>query len=276
MITERQTAGSCFRVAITAVARRKHPSLARSFFHPLQTTKKHGFSIDLFDDEEAMAPRVQEKRVMTKIRFQLIALGALLAGLGGLFAPGPTGANTILDFSDFSSDVTFTSDPAALVTVTGSEGQLTIHINSAADFEIAQPYLNANFDITPQLVSGFASPNCSEDSQAQTVDGLCKYNSKDEFGSGNKPPSAELTTMLIHNITMTTLLEATIGSKLSTIPPDQLRALAATTSGAGPLDEGAFGTTTTVMPEPGILALVGSGMVAVGLWGRKKFVGTKA
>ena len=75
---------------------------------------------------------------------------------------------------------------------------------------------------------------------------------------------------------MTTLLEATIGSKLSTIPPDQLRALGATTSEAGPLNEGAFGTTTTVMPEPGILALVGSGVVAVGLWGRKKFVGTKA
>jgi hypothetical protein len=75
---------------------------------------------------------------------------------------------------------------------------------------------------------------------------------------------------------MATLLEAMIGNKLSTIPPDQLRALAATTSEAGPLGDWIFGTTTIVMPEPGILILVAAVLVAVGLWGRKKFTGTRA
>jgi hypothetical protein len=228
------------------------------------------------DEEGAMAPRVLEKSVVaiTQIRFQLLTLGALLATLIGLFDPGPAEANTILDFSDFRSDVTLTSDRGALVAFTGSGGQLTIHINPAADSN-AQSSLNVDFDITSPLVVGFALPRCSEDSQAQVADGFCKYTSKERFGSGNKRPSSESITMLIHNITMATLVETMIGSKLSTIPPDQLRALAATTSEAGPLDEDVFGT-TTVMPEPGLLALVGSGLVAVGLWGRKKFVGTRA
>jgi len=188
-----------------------------------------------------------------------------------LVGPCPAQADTILQFSDVSSDETLASVLTAIVTFEVSGNQLLIDIDNQSNYQIAQLYFNTDDTLTGLVFSNSPNPEWAisgtGEFQGEQADGFGLFNWLIDFGSGDSRLGASPpTTSLTLDMTGTTS-EATIGSKWSTIPPGEIQALAAMKFEAGPAGDSAFGA---VVPIPGSWVLLASGLLGLVAIKRKK------
>lgn len=212
-----------------------------------------------------------------RLRHALPVAFVVLAGT--LFAHSTAKAGVTLQYSQFSSDSTPASVLTATATFTVSGSQLTIAINNTSQYLIADLYFNTDTTLTGLAfnTSGATNSNWGISgtgaSQSIGADGMGRYNFRITFGSGSSRLAAGTTTLVLDMTGTTT--EATIGSKLSTIPPGTVRTLSVLKFEAGPGGDSAFGGSLTSpipgptpVPEPSTIALALSGLgplVVIGL-----------
>jgi hypothetical protein len=213
------------------------------------------------------------KRVL---RFLLVALALVGIGLATLGVDtsgrGAAEASVMFSFSDVSSNETPPGVLTSTTTFTVSGSQLLIDVDNTSSYEIAQLYFNSDTTLTGLAFDESAAtdfnPSWSISGtgafQTRTADGFGQFNWLIDFGSTTRPGSG--LTSLTLDMTGSTL-ESTIGSTLSSVPPGEIRALAAMKFESGPGGDGAFGA---VVPLPGTWLLLGSGLVGLVLIGRRK------
>ena len=185
---------------------------------------------------------------------------------------GTAQAGVTLRFSDFSSDSTPVSALRAEVDFTVAGSQLRIAIRNSSQYKIAKLFFNSDPTLSGLAFAGSVNPAWSISgtglSQTMNANGFGNYNWLVDFGTGHNRLEAGSTTEIVLNMTGTTS-EATIATKLSSIPPGHDRAISVLKFEAGPGDDSAYGASISAVPEPATASLALSGLAAsvfVGLY----------